>query len=280
MHERIFTVMLCKTVYLREAEGDMSVHLETYISRTEGDMNCTPRDAMLVLPGGAYAFLAERESEPCAKAFLAAGFNVFTLYYSLNEKAAFPRPLVDVSMAIAHIRAHAAEYNIDPDRIFVCGFSAGGHLCGSIGTFWNRDFAAFPGMKKGDNRPRGVILSYPAASLMPGLRHDLCTELILGKKDYTDEECAAYSLEKQVTEDTVPHFIWQTEEDDCVCVENSLVLAEALIAKRIPTELHIYPKGPHGMSVATKEVYCNTPQNIDPHVGSWVKAAVEWTQLV
>ena len=280
MHERIFTVMLCKTVYLREAEGDMSVHLETYISRTEGDMNCAPRDAMLVLPGGAYAFLAERESEPCAKAFLAAGFNVFTLYYSLNEKAAFPRPLVDVSMAIAHIRAHAAEYNIDPDRIFVCGFSAGGHLCGSIGTFWNRDFAAFPGMKKGDNRPRGVILSYPAASLMPGLRHDLCTELILGKKDYTDEECAAYSLEKQVTEDTVPHFIWQTEEDDCVCVENSLVLAEALIAKRIPTELHIYPKGPHGMSVATKEVYCNTPQNIDPHVGSWVKAAVEWTQLI
>ena len=280
MHERIFTVMLCKTVFLREAEGDMSVHLETYISRTEGDMNCAPRDAMLVLPGGAYAFLAERESEPCAKAFLAAGFNVFTLYYSLNEKAAFPRPLVDVSMAIAHIRAHAEEYNIDPDRIFVCGFSAGGHLCGSIGTFWNRDFAAFPGMKKGDNRPRGVILSYPAASLMPGLRHDLCTELILGKKDYTDEECAAYSLEKQVTEDTVPHFIWQTEEDDCVCVENSLVLAEALIAKRIPTELHIYPKGPHGMSVATKEVYCNTPQNIDPHVGSWVKAAVEWTQLI
>ena len=280
MHERIFTVMLCKTVYLREAEGDMSVHLETYISRTEGDMNCAPRDAMLVLPGGAYAFLAERESEPCAKAFLAAGFNVFTLYYSLNEKAAFPRPLVDVSMAIAHIRAHAEEYNIDPDRIFVCGFSAGGHLCGSIGTFWNRDFAAFPGMKKGDNRPRGVILSYPAASLMPGLRHDLCTELILGKKDYTDEECAAYSLEKQVTEDTVPHFIWQTEEDNCVCVENSLVLAEALIAKRIPTELHIYPKGPHGMSVATKEVYCNTPENIDPHVGSWVKAAVEWTQLI
>ena len=272
--------MLCKTVYLREAEGDMSVHLETYISRTEGDMNCAPRDAMLVLPGGAYAFRAERESEPCAKAFLAAGFNVFTLYYSLNEKAAFPRPLVDVSMAIAHIRAHAEECNIDPDRIFVCGFSAGGHLCGSIGTFWNRDFAAFPGMKKGDNRPRGVILSYPAASLMPGLRHDLCTELILGKKDYTDEECAAYSLEKQVTEDTVPHFIWQTEEDNCVCVENSLVLAEALIAKRIPTELHIYPKGPHGMSVATKEVYCNTPENIDPHVGSWVKAAVEWTQLI
>ena len=272
--------MLCKTVYLREAEGDMSVHLETYISRTEGDMNCAPRDAMLVLPGGAYAFLAERESEPCAKAFLAAGFNVFTLYYSLNEKAAFPRPLVDVSMAIAHIRAHAEEYNIDPDRIFVCGFSAGGHLCGSIGTFWNRDFAAFPGMKKGDNRPRGVILSYPAASLMPGLRHDLCTELILGKKDYTDEDCAAYSLEKQVTEDTVPHFIWQTEEDNCVCVENSLVLAEALIAKRIPTELHIYPKGPHGMSVATKEVYCNTPENIDPHVGSWVKAAVEWTRLI
>lgn len=272
--------MLCKSVYLRENEGDMSVHLDTYVSKTDGDMNCAPRDAMIVLPGGAYAFLAERESEPVAKAFLAEGFNVFTLYYSINEKAAFPRPVVDVSLAIAHIRANAAEYNIDPDRIFVCGFSAGGHLAGAAGTFWNRDFAAFPGMKKGENRPRGVILSYPAASLDRDLRHEYCTELIMGKKDAANEECYAYSLEKQVTEDTVPHFIWQTEEDECVKVENSLVLVNALVAKRIPTEFHMFPKGPHGMSVASKEVYCNTPKNIDPHVGSWVRLAVEWTRLI
>ena len=236
--------------------------------------------------GGAYGAVCTMvEAMPVAARLNALGFDCFCLNYRTAVPESFvsglmPQPLDDLADALRLIAENRAVFDVDPMQYLLFGFSAGGHLCGSIGTFWNRDFAAFPGMKKGDNRPRGVILSYPAASLMPGLRHDLCTELILGKKDYTDEECAAYSLEKQVTEDTVPHFIWQTEEDDCVCVENSLVLAEALIAKRIPTELHIYPKGPHGMSVATKEVYCNTPQNIDPHVGSWVKAAVEWTQLV
>lgn len=272
--------MICESIFLRENEGDMSVHLDTYVSKTDGDMNCAPRDAVIILPGGAYAFHAERESEPVVKAFLAEGFNAFTLYYSLNERAAFPRPLVDVSLAIAHIKRNAERYNIDPERIFVCGFSAGGHLAGSIGTFWNRDFAAFEGMKKGENRPRGVILSYPAVTLDKELGHELCTRLITGKEEPSDADRDACSLEKQVSDDTVPHFIWQTEEDNCVPVEHSMLLASALIAKRIPTELHIFPKGPHGMSIASKEVYCNSPQNINPHVGSWVRSALEWCKIV
>lgn len=272
--------MICESIYLRENEGDMSVHLDTYVCKTEGDMNCPPRDAILVLPGGAYSFLAERESEPVVKAFLAAGFNAFTLYYSIGEPAKFPRPLVDASLAIAHIRRNAERYNIDPDRIFVCGFSAGGHLSGSIGTFWNRDMAAFEGMEKGENRPRGVILSYPLVTLDKTLGHELCTQRLTGSEDPTDEQRAAYSLEKQVTEDTVPHFIWQTQEDNCVPVENSMMLATALIAKKIPTELHIYPKGPHGMSVANSEVYHTAPANADPHVATWVRDAVEWTKII
>lgn len=272
--------MICESIYLRENEGDMSVRLDTYVCKTEGDMNCPPRDAMVVLPGGAYSFLAERESEPPAKAFLAAGFNVFTLYYSIGEPAAFPRPLVDVSLAIAHIRRNAERYNVDPDRIFVCGFSAGGHLAGSIGTFWNRDFAAFDGMKKGENRPHGVILSYPLVTLDKDLGHELCSQRITGCDNPDDAQRNAYSLEKQVSEDTVPHFIWQTEEDVCVQVENSMMLASALVAKKIPTELHIFPKGPHGMSVANKEVYHTSPGNVDLHVARWVDEAIEWTKII
>lgn len=272
--------MICESIYLREGEGDMSVRLDTYVCKIEGDMNCPPRDAMVILPGGAYSFLAERESEPPAKAFLAAGFNVFALYYTIGEPAQFPRPLVDASLAIAHIRRNAERYNIDPERIFVCGFSAGGHLAGSIGTFWNRDMAAFDGMKKGENRPRGVILSYPLVTLGSEFGHELCTQRITGCDSPTTEQREAYSLEKQVTEDTVPHFIWQTEEDVCVPVENSLLLASALMAKRIPTELHIYPKGPHGMSVANKEVYHTGAGNADPHVADWVRSAIEWTKII
>lgn len=273
--------MICESIYLRENEGDMSVRLDTYVCKTEGDMNRPPRDAMVILPGGAYSFLAERESEPPAKAFLGAGFNVFTLYYSIGEPARFPRPLVDASLAIAHIRRNAERYNIDPDRIFVCGFSAGGHLAGSIGTFWNRDIAAFEGMAKGENRPHGVILSYPLVTLGGELSHELCTQRITGCETPTAEQCAAYSLEKQVSEDTVPHFIWQTEEDTCVPVENSLLLASALVAKRIPTELHIYPKGPHGMSVATPEEVAHTGEaNANLHVADWVRSAIEWTKII
>lgn len=274
--------MLCETVYLRENEGNMSVRLETMIAKRDGDMyNIPPRDAIIILPGGGYCWLAEREAEPAAKRFAAEGFNAFVLYYSVGEGECggkFPRPVVDVSLAIAHIRRNAEKYNINPDRIFVCGFSAGGHLSGAIGTFWNRDWAAFEGMEKGENRPAGVILSYPVSTMGEHF-HDTCKAIVCGP-DPTEETINAYSLEKQVTEDTVPHFIWQTEEDNCVDIENSLMLANALIAKRIPTELHIYPKGPHGMSVANAEVGYFNPAVCDPHVASWVKACVEWTKLV
>lgn len=275
--------MLCETVYLRENEGDMSVRLETLVCKRDGDMtDIKPRDAVIVLPGGAYFFLAEREGEPVAKQFLAAGFNAFVLYYSIGdgEKGAkFPRPLMDVSLAIAHVRRNAEKYNVNPDRIFVAGSSAGGHLAGSIGTFWNRDWAAFDGMEKGENRPCGVILSYPVVT-MSELGHETSRNVICGSDAPSDELKELYSLEKQVTEDTVPHFIWQTEADDCVPVENSMLLASALIAKKVPVELHIYPFGPHGMSVSNGEVDCGYPAMNDPHVAGWVRAAIEWTKIV
>lgn len=274
--------MLCETVYLRENEGDMSVRLDTLVSRKEGDMSyISPRDAVIVLPGGAYFFLAEREGEPVAKQFLAAGFNAFVLYYSIGEGergAKFPRPVVDVSLAIAHIRRNAEKYNVNPDRIFVCGSSAGGHLAGSIGTFWNRDWAAFDGMEKGENKPAGVILSYPVTT-MTDLGHETSRIMICGA-DADEAKRNEYSLEMQVTEDTVPHFIWQTQTDDCVPVENSLLLASALIEKKVPTELHIFPKGPHGMSISNGEVDNGNPMLNDPHVASWVRDAIQWTKII
>lgn len=275
--------MLCETIYLRENEGDLSVRLDTMVSRVEGDMSTkSPRDAVIVLPGGAYYFLAEREGEPVAKQFLAAGFNAFVLYYSIGEGecgARFPRPVVDVSLAIAHVRRNAEKYNINPDRIFVCGFSAGGHLAGSIGTYWNRDWAAFDGMEKGENKPAGVILSYPVTTMFE-FGHETCRNVISGTNEPTDEQKELYSLERQVTEDTVPHFIWQTQTDDCVPIENSILLASALIEKKIPVELHIYPFGGHGLSLANSEVDQGYPTLNDPHVAGWMRECLEWTKII
>lgn len=273
--------MLCETIYLREAEGDKSVYMNTYVCRREGDMtNPDPRPAILILPGGAYFFLAEREAEPIAKAYLAEGFNAFVLYYSLAENAKFPRPVQDVSLALAYIRRHAEEWNINPDEVYVTGSSAGGHLAGSIGTFWNRDWAAFDGMEKGENKPTAVVLSYPATSMLE-YGHDACRHYVCGEADKDKEEVRrAYSLECQVTEDTVPHFIWQTATDDCVDVQNSIILASALAKAKVPVELHIFPKGPHGMSVCTKEIESGNPATVNPHVGHWVKLSVEFMEQI
>lgn len=270
--------MTCDTIFLRNEDKD--VRLCTYISSCTGDMGVRPRDAVLILPGGAYAFLAEREAEPVAKTVLAAGFNAFVLYYSVGENAKYPRPLVDVSLAICHIRENAEKYNIDPDRIFVCGFSAGGHLAGAIGTLWDREYAkATPDMPFGMNKPHGVILSYPLIT-MGKYSHEYGRGLITGNgedAEFWKQEC---SLELQVRETTVPAFVWQTQEDDCVSIQNSMLYAQALIDHNIPVELHIYPKGPHGMSVVAEETSQTNPAQRDPHVGGWVKAALEWMKII
>ena len=265
--------MKCETVYLREDDKD--VRLETYIPKKDGDMWWTPpRDCMLILPGGAYYFLAEREAEPAAKAFLAEGFCCFVLYYSLGEKAKFPRPLQDVSLAIAHIKKNAAEYNVNPDRIFVCGFSAGGHLAASAGVFWNRSEAAFEGMKAGENRPLGMILSYGVVSLGEHTHIESC-RYVTGKEEPTKEERDYWSPDKHIGPDTVPAFLWHTQTDNCVDIRCAMEMANALVLGGVPSEIRIYPKGPHGLSVATEET-----GNVDPHIAHWIPDCAEWTKLI
>jgi len=270
--------MTCETIYLRPDDKD--VRLETYVSKKSGDMWWTPpRPCMLILPGGAYYFLAEREAEPAAKAFLAEGFNCFVLYYSLGEKAEFPRPLQDVSLAIAYLKKNCKKYNIDPERIFVLGFSAGGHLAAAAGTMWNREFAAFEGMEPGENRPAGMVLCYPVATLGK-YTHEFSRSMVMGTANATAAQSEIYSPEKQVDADTVPAFIWHTADDEDVNVKNSLLMASSLIEKGIPTELHIYPHGHHGISVATREIECGNPTNVDPHVASWVRDCIGFLKLI
>lgn len=268
--------MLCKTILLDESKPD--VKLDTYVLRQESDMVVAPRDAIVVLPGGGYSFLSEREGEPIARGFLQAGFNAFVLYYSINENAKFPGPLQELSMAVAHIRRHAAEYNVDPARIFVTGCSAGGHLAASLGVFWDEPFAAFPGMAPGENRPAGMILSYPVATLLDST-HGGSRDRVLGRSEGepVDEALALrYSPAENVSEKTVPAFIWQTESDGCVPVENAMRIATAMISRRIPTELHIFPKGNHGIALATEETCSGYPVHVNPHVAHWLPLAIEW----
>lgn len=270
--------MTTEKIFLRPE--DEKVTLTTYISNDEPELKMPPRPAMVVFPGGGYHFLSDREAEPIAKVFFAAGYQVFILRYSVEPNAVFPRPLVEASRAIVHIRENAAKYNVDPARVFVVGFSAGGHLAASIGTLWHEDYAkASPDMPEGLNRPTGMILSYPVISSGP-CAHCGSFYNLLGTKTPTEEQKRAYSLELHVDEHTVPVFIWHTASDTCVPVQNSLLFASALAEHKIPFEMHIFPKGPHGLALANEQTSSGNPGLIYPEVAQWVEEAIDWMKRV
>lgn len=267
--------MLCEKIYLNENNQD--VCLKTYVTEEYG--NPAPRDCMLILPGGGYNFCALHEDEPVAKSFMYRGFNCFTLYYTVGEGASLSVSLKDVSRAITYIKRNAKKYNIDPCRVFVCGFSAGGHLAASIGTLWDRDIASFEGMEYGENRPAGVIVSYGACTLGE-YSHELSRLFVYGKRELTEKEIERYSPDKNVTKNTAPAFIWHTANDEVVDVGNSLAFAAALMEKGIVAELHIYPYGYHGLSVCLDGVGTDTDDPANRHVSNWVRDCVQWTKLI
>ena len=269
--------MKMETVYLRPE--DETVTLTAYIADTIPDMKIGRRPAMLVIPGGAYGNLAARESDPIARIFSAAGFQTFVLRYSVGEKALFPRPLVEASRAIVHIRENAEAYNVDPARVFVVGFSAGGHLAASTATLWHEDYAkASPDMPYGLNRPTGAILSYPVITSGP-YAHRGSFNRILGTTEPTEEQSLAYSLEHHVDEKTVPVYIWHTAEDKGVPVQNTLLFGAALAKHKIPFEMRIFPHGPHGLARSDEETEKIGSESY-PEVQQWLTEAIEWTKKV
>ncbi len=270
--------MTTETVFLRP--DDPKITLTTYISGDEPELGMPPRPAMVVFPGGGYHFLSDREAEPIAKVFFAAGFNVFILRYSIGADARFPRPLVDASRAIVHVRQNAERYRVDPSRVFIIGFSAGGHLAASLGTMWHEPFArASDDMPEGLNRPTGMILAYAVIS---GGRcsHRGSFLRVLGTDTPTEEQLDSVSVEKHVSGKTVPAFIWHTFNDQTVPVENALLMAQAMTEYKIPYELHIFPNGPHGMALANDQTVAGKPAYADPAVAHWVPEAIEWTRRV
>ena len=214
------------------------------------------RDCMLVVPGGGYCMLTPHEGELAAKEFYDRGMNAFVLCYTTDITMSVPlkdRPLKDVSRAVRWIRKHAEENNVDGKKLFICGFSAGAHVCGSLAVHFddvkddNPDYAGI------SNRPDGVILSYPVITTGEYTHKD-SVRALLGPEPAA-EEMEYYSLEKQVKEDTPPCFLWQTETDMLVPVENTYLFAMALRKKKVPFAHYVFPAGFHGLSVANKAFF-------------------------
>lgn len=231
------------------------------------------RGAVLICPGGGYGYTSPREAEPVALAFNAAGYHAFVLDYSVAPRR-HPLPLLDLSRALCILRERADEWNIRPDGIAVCGFSAGGHLAASLGLFWDKPVSlGAPGIEKGKNRPDALILCYPVITSGP-FAHRFSFENLLGKSPSPELLCEV-SLEFQVGASTPPVFLWHTFDDAGVPLENSLFFASALREKGVPFEFHVYPEGVHGLSLATLET-ADEQRGANPHVAGWIKLCVEW----
>ena len=204
------------------------------------------RPAVVICPGGGYEFVSAREGEPVAMRYAAYGINAFILRYSVINKP-FPTALLELSTAMAFVRSHAQEWDIDPEKIMVCGFSAGGHLAASLTTLWNDDLIKTPLNFTEEHKPNGAVLSYPV--IVSGeYRHAGSIRNIVGENPPADK-LELVSLDKQVNEKTPPVFIWHAADDGSVPVENTLRFTEALSKNKIPFESHIYPYGGHGISL-------------------------------
>ncbi len=259
-------------------DGDERVTMTAYLHADSPELSVKPRPAVIVFPGGGLSFLSEREAEPVALSFLARGCNAFVLRYSIGEFGHFPLPLLDASMAVAHLRRRADEYHIDKRRIFVAGFSAGGYIAAMLGVRWFEDFIRDEiDIEYGENRPDGMILAYPVITAGE-FAHRGTIKISLGALA-DDDELYAHSLENLVSDKTPPAFLWHTASDGAVPVENSLMFASALSAHDIMFELHVYPKGPHGLSLATRETSCGNAGLEDARVAEWIELAAEWIRL-
>ena len=242
-------------------------YLDCYVATPSVSYPARIRPAMLVIAGGGYQGVSDREKECIAFTFLAEGFCAFALEYSVSP-VHYPAQLIEGCMAMAYIRENAAEFRIDENHVGVTGFSAGGHLAAMLAIIYDeKEVKTVLGHKVSLCRPDAAVLAYPVISSGEkahfGSFDSLCGDDLALKE--------RLSLEKRVTPDSVPAFIWATANDGAVPSENSLMLAAAYKENGVPFELHIFENGVHGLSLATEET-----GNVNAPVAAWVGLCITW----
>lgn len=237
------------------------------------------RAGVLICPGGGYAITADREAEPVALRFAASGFHAFVLRYSVAPRP-YPQPLLDLARAMVLLRQNADQWGLNPNQIAVCGFSAGGHLAANLGVNWSRDWLRErAGAKPEMLRPNALILGYPLITTGETEAIRSSWERLLGEHRGDAALLEKAKIEPNVDEHTPPSFVWHTFEDETVPVEHSMLYTEALRKHGVPFELHIYPEGRHGLSIATKETN-DEIFGMNDHVASWTGLCVEWLEAL
>lgn len=239
-----------------------------------------PRPAVLILPGGAYRFTSDREAEPVALHFLASGYQAFVLRYTCAP-ARYPTQLTEAAAAMKYLRENADKFFADADRVAVIGFSAGGHLAGTLSCLWDTENVCTALSVKDSRmlRPNAACLCYPVITSEQYAHCDSFCALLGENPD--EQLLKSLSLEHAVRADMPPVFLWHTANDDGVPVQNSLLFANALLQKEVSCELHVFDKGVHGLSLASPLTAApGSSAQVDAHCAHWAQLFVEWMQRV
>lgn len=225
---------------------ERNVTLTCYIQHIYSErVDVVKRPAMLVLPGGGYQYCSDREADPAAFPYLAAGYQVFVLEYSVKEHSRWPQPLEDYEQAVELIKSKADEWEIDTSRIAVIGFSAGGHLAAAAATMSR-------------NRPAACILGYPVIT-----------------EETAEVYCqTAPGILENVDEKTCPCFVFSSRTDGTVPINDTVRLIDALTKHDIPYECHIYAFANHGFT--TCESCVQNRSWICTRTPDWVRDSIEW----
>jgi acetyl esterase/lipase len=226
--------------------------------------------AFVVCPGGGYGGLAvDHEGVQVAKWFNGLGVSAFVLHYRLGSQGYhFPTQLIDVQRAIRHVRANAQQYGIDPNRIGIIGFSAGGHLTSMAATMFDEKPAGATNdaIDQVSARPDVAAPTYPVITMTEDYGHKGSRKNLLGPNNDNEALAKHVSTETRVTANTPPIFIFQTDEDTAVPAENAVAFYLACRKNKVPAELHIYRPGPHGVGLFLG----------DPVIGTWSGHLRDW----
>lgn len=274
IYERIKIRDICNK--LKESKAVISA----YIPENSEEININKKRATIVIcPGGGYGFTSDREAEPIALKFMAQGFNAIVLRYSVAPER-YPNALLELAETFNYVRKKENQWNVDKERVIVCGFSAGGHLAGSLGVLWNNEFIENSlGVNKENIKPNAMILCYPVITA-GDFAHRGSFDNLLGEEE-SERNRHKLSLENLVSKYTPKTFLWHTFTDTTVPVENSLLFANSLAKNKVPFELHIYPNGGHGMALCEESTAMNgRKEHIDDHLATWFNLACKWINKI
>ncbi len=273
--------------------------MKTYVlDQGEYDRRGLKHPAVVVCPGGGYSFVSKNEGEPVALFFNRHGYHAFVVDYSVKIENPFPTALQELAKAVSIVRENKENWLIS-DEIIVIGFSAGGNLALSLGIYSNEKFLTEDlGLNASDIKPDRLILSYPAVTLhpkfeggelpqviidliekglMPDFRGPNIREILLGKENPSAEEMEELNLLNKLHKDLPPTFIWGSYEDTVIPTTDLTDLASELYRLDVPCELHLFGKGPHGMSLCDVTVkHENEVTGLS--MNNWTNLCIQWLE--